>query len=550
MTMAQPQLQIRQSQAPHATGSAEGSTARPAPCRHEDGSAPGSTFESILFSASQPEIDDCPAPDSFRDLNLDQLFAAVAAGREEYDLDPLFCTTLQDIDAVAFRQEVVLDLQEDALREGISDFGRAMAEMRRYLGLAERLYYFYEKASWLLHAADVYGQAVRTLAEKLDRLELRSRGFQGLREFLRGYAGAQAFTTLSADTAAVKDQLAAVTYRLNVNGNRVTVSRYQGEPDYSVEVEQTFQKFRQGAVENYRLRLADQANLNHVEAAIIELIARLYPEAFAGLRQFWERHRGFLDPTIRRFDREVQFYLAYLEFIQPLKAAGLAFCLPSVTRQSKEVRASDTFDLALASSLRQHGDAPVPNDFYLTGPERVLVVSGPNQGGKTTFARMFGQLHYLASLGYPVPGREAQLYLCDCVFTHFEREEQIENLRGKLQDELVRIHDILRQATGDSVLIMNESFASTTVEDATFLGREALRQIIERDMLAVYVTFIDELASLSEATVSMVSTVVPENPALRTYRLVRKPADGLAYALAIAEKHRVTYHALKRRLQP
>jgi len=510
---------------------------------------PEGVFRSILFDGSEAEIDASEAPSFFSDLNLDQLFAAIAAGKDEYNLQPLFCTPLHDVEAIGYRHEVLSDLEAEVLHRHITGFAQSMRDMRTHLALANKLYYPYEKASWLLHAAEIYCDAVGKLVSELCRLDLSSRGFVRFRAFLSAYVGAHDFTTLVADTKTLQQDLAAVSYRLNINGNRVTVSKYEGEPDYSAEVEETFRKFRQGAVEDYRLRLGDQANLNHVEAAILELVARLYPDVFRELRDFRERHGSFLDPTIRRFDREVQFYLAYLEFLDHFKSAGLKFCYPRVSDRSKDVQANDTFDLALANSLHQDGTTPVCNDFFLKGRERIFVVSGPNQGGKTTFARMFGQLHYLASLGYPVPGREAQLFLWDRLFTHFEKEEQLENLRGKLQDELVRIHDILQQATSDSIVVMNESFASTTVDDALFLGKEVLGQMIERDMLGVYVTFIDELAALDEATVSMVSTVVPENPALRTYRLVRKPADGLAYAMAIAEKHGLTYEALKRRIQ-
>lgn len=161
---------------------------------------------------------------------------------------------------------------------------------------------------------------------------------------------------------------------------------------------------------------------------------------------------------------------------------------------------------------------------------------------------MFGELHHLASLGLPVPARTARLFLPDHVLTHFEREEDVETLRGKLEDELFRMRRLLERASSESVVVLNESFGSTSLGDALLIGTEIMQRILDRDCLGVYVTFVDELASLGEQTVSMVSQVVPDDPAQRTFVIVRQPADGLAYAWAIAEKYALTYSQLQERI--
>jgi DNA mismatch repair protein MutS len=507
-------------------------------------------FESILFGqpGGGPGAGEAEEPDYFADLNLDQVLESMTAGREQYELEPFFCAPLHELDAVRYRHEVLRDLEKREVLEPVSRFAEAMGRMRQHLEQVRKLHYQLEKRAWFLDAAEIYCTAVRALAEELAARDVTSRGFREFRGYLAEYAGSEHFTSLAAETQALKDAFARIRYAVRIQGPRVTVSRYEGEPDYGAEVAEIFAKFRQGAVKSYLVHLPGYAEMDHVEAQIIGVLAKLHPDVFGTLASYCTRYRDYLDHTIGRFDREVQFYLAYLELIGRYKAAGLPFCYPQLSDRSKEIAAEDTFDVALANKLVPGGGTVVTNDFYLAGPERIFVVSGPNNGGKTTFARAFGQLHHLASLGLPVPGRSARLFLPDRIYTHFEREEDIETLRGKFEDELVRVHEILDQATADSVIVMNESFNSTTLNDALFVGTEVMRRILDLGCLGVYVTFVDEIASLSEATVSMVSQIADGNPAERTFKVLRRPAEGLAYAWAIAEKYGLTEERLLERI--
>ena len=351
-------------------------------------------FHSILFDLSEIDADvyDQGTPSFFHDLNLDQIFQSVTAWRDEYNLKPFFSMPLNDVELITYRHEILRDLEGEALRERIESFARNMKAMRQHLAQADKLHYEYQKASWFLDAVEIYCKAVSYLANELSYLDVKSRGFRTFREYVKTYVNSDGFRSLLCETKKLKGELSVIRYCVHIRDNRITVGKYEAEPDYSAEVEKTFRKFQQGTVKDYRVTFHDP-DMNHVEAGVLDLVACLYTDIFLALRDFYDRHRDYPDTTIRRFDREVQFYLAYLEFIKNLKSSGLNFCYPQVTDRSKEVRAYETFDLALANKLVHEHSKVVCNDFFLNNPERIFVVSGANQGGKTTFARTFGQLH-------------------------------------------------------------------------------------------------------------------------------------------------------------
>ncbi len=505
---------------------------------------------SILFPPNlhYQEMVTSNLPDFFLDLNLDQVIDAITAYKQEYNLKPFFYNSFLDLNTISYRQAIFRDLESANTLASIKKFSDKIIVVKRIMNMVNKLYYKHHRTGWMLEAALTYSEAVVELANQLSQLKLNSEGLQAFRNFLNAYVQSSHFISFSKSAIKIKEKLSNIRYNILIKGKWIKVRQYDGEVDYGNEVAKTFEKFKQGEVKSYRIDLPAASGMNHIEAQILDCVAKLFPDIFQELEAFYLQYQDFFDETIKNFDREIQFYIAYLDFISTIKTLGLSFCYPQLSTK-KEIKATEAYDIALAYKRINEKTQIVPNDFYLEGSERIMVITGPNQGGKTTFARMFGQLHYLACLGLPVPAKSARLFLCDNIFTHFEREENFSNLRGKLQDDLFRIKTILGKATTNSLLILNEIFTSTALKDAISLSKKILYKIIDLDCLCVFVTFLEECSTLCEKTISMVSTIEPNNPTIRTYKIIRKPADGLSYAISIAEKYHLTYPQIIERLK-
>ncbi len=508
-------------------------------------------FKSILFkqgSTKRYTNEMVENPDMFKDLNIDKIIDGITAGKKEYDLKIFFFLKPKDMEEIIYRQEIMKDLQDERIFVIINNFSKSMLEVKSYLKNSRDYYYELQKERWLLEAINVYCNAVSKLQKELQKVNLKSEGLISFRDYLDFYCGSEEFVELKREASDILNELSCIQYCLFIRDNVIKVKKYENEPDYYREIEKDFERFNSKNENLYKIEIVDSLHMNHIEAEILERVSKIYSNTFSRLKDIWNTKKDFISDIISSFDKEVQFYISYIEFMNSLEYKGLKFCYPEFSIAHDNFQVKNGFNMALAYGLLFSDEPVILNSFRFDRDRYIMVVTGPNQGGKTTFARMIGQILYFANLGLPVPGEKATVPMFDHIFTHFERQEEVGTLKGKLEEELTRLYKIIKRTKSNSVLILNEIFTSTTLEDAEFLSRKLIELISQKKLLTVWVTFLYEIVNYSENIISMVSTVLKDDPSVRTFKIVEKQPDGLAYAISMARKYQLTYNDLKERL--
>jgi len=263
--------------------------------------------------------------------------------------------------------------------------------------------------------------------------------------------------------------------------------------------------------------------------ALSDLTSRGLNSTSSALAQSADHVRSFFE----MLRAELGFYLSCLNLRDRLTAKGSPVCFPDpdVPAGAGHARLSarGLYDASLALSL-DDGQA-VGNDLDADG-RQLIMITGANQGGKSTFLRSVGQAYLMMQAGMFVPADSFAAGLSTGAFTHFKREEDATMEMGKLDEELDRMSVIVGQVTPGCLLLCNESFASTNEREGSEIARQVIRALTEAGIRIIFVTHLYDLAERYYAQ---------HDPATLFLRAERRPDGRRTFRLLAGEPLSTSY---------
>ena len=188
---------------------------------------------------------------------------------------------------------------------------------------------------------------------------------------------------------------------------------------------------------------------------------------------------------------ELGFYVGCLNLHEQISRKGEPFCFPEPDDADHlSFSAQGLYDIALSLTVSQ----PVVGNNVMADHKNLVMITGANRGGKSTFLRSVGLAQLMMQAGMFAPANFFRANLCNGIFTHFKREEDVTMKSGKLDEELARINSVVEKVSSNSIVLFNESFASTNEREGSEIARQIVRALLEQGIKVFYVTHLFDLA--------------------------------------------------------
>ncbi len=274
------------------------------------------------------------------------------------------------------------------------------------------------------------------------------------------------------------------------------------------------------------MRLSEQAK--QLEYGVVSYLAE---NVLAGLT---EEFFSFFD----QLRLQSAFYLGAFQLLDSIAFYGMGTCFPEVTdRETLEFR--ELQECAMGLSRRM---TVVGNSCRLSG-RRLLIVTGANQGGKSTFLRSIGIAQVMLQSGLPVAAESFRGGLFPGLFVHFTRREDSSMNSGRLDEELGRMSRIVDRVGEGSLVLLNESFATTTEKEGSVIAYDIVRALTETGVKVFMVTHLlsfarrmyAEAGGRPESGVEFLSAERKEN-GTRTFRMIQHVPEMTSFGLDLYEE--------------
>jgi hypothetical protein len=421
-----------------------------------------------------------------QDLALDVLFEAMAGGDEflRSIARVAVLASLTRPEAIAYRQDVLRDCLEHP------DVVRAMYSLTvDAIAREKKIHSFWVKSPesilsralgvmWLF--IDVLKQ-LRVIAEKNSPL-FRSEGFVNLFDMLTRELNDEYL-------AEIQQHLDHLRFRKGILMSARLGKGNKGDDYVLLEPRKTRRGWRErlrgGAPSSYAFQIADRDEAGW--RALGELRARGVNLVANALAQSVDHVHGFL----MMLRAELGFYVGCLNLCDRLTAKGEPFCFPVTAAPAERLLSfRGLYDPCLSL---QSEERVVGNDAHADG-KSLIVVTGANRGGKSTFLRSLGLAQVMMQAGMVVPAMEYTSSVCGGIFTHFKREEDVTMTSGKLDEELRRMSEIADRVAPGDVVLLNESLAATNEREGSQIASQVISALVDSGIRVWVVTHLYELA--------------------------------------------------------
>ncbi|MGN1110894.1 MAG: DNA mismatch repair protein [Oscillospiraceae bacterium] len=292
----------------------------------------------------------------------------------------------------------------------------------------------------------------------------------------------------------------------------------------------------------------DGDGINNTTFHLENVINKMLDVLVRRLRDTLTKYASVAVVDISRLIPEFVYYIRMSEFIEDCISKGFPFCEAAVCEESGvSMNVKGFYNLKLAVNIPDQSEI-VYNDLVFDKEHTIYILTGANRGGKTTATQAVGLLFVLAQGGIYVPASEFSFRPADCIYTHFPADEDKTMDLGRLGEECIRFKEIYNSCTSESLLLMNETFSTTSFEEGYYIARDSVRALVNKRVRTIYNTHMHKLAEdapvLCSEEVGVSSLIVKNEGAKRSFKIEVAPPEGMSYAMDIAEKYGVTYDML------